>query len=471
MLNDCSDVFLAGLEAQIPGVLRTRTPRDSLDPRGRWHGIGGARVACPRTRDEVAALVRACAAARVGIVPLGGGTGLVGGHIKVGGAVPLLLSLERLNKLRGVFPADNVLEVEAGMILAHAQEEAAKVGRLFPLSLASEGTLQIGGALAVNAGGVNVLRYGNARDVCLGLEAVLPDGRIMHGLKRLRKDNTGYDVRNLLIGSEGSLGIITAATLRLFTPPASYAAALIHVTSPTAALALLALAEEEFSGMVCAFELINRTSFDFLNETIPQLRIPLTPFPEWSVLIDLGVPPSLHAARSMSALYAKAEERALVENGVIASSEAQRRALWTLRESIPTANRLIGAISSHDISLPPSCVPEFTRRAPQILRRLGEWRINCFGHLGDGNLHYNVFPLRGQDRKDHEAQRASIKDAVHDLVHEMGGSISAEHGIGRLKVDDLERYSDPVKLAVMRKIKQSLDPDGIMNPGAVLRGA
>ncbi len=469
MLHPCTPDVLSALEEAHPGLLRPTAPRDLEEPRGRWRGQAAA-VACPRTTAQVAAVVRACGQARVGIVPMGGGTGLVGGQVMPEGPAPLILSLERMTGLRGVYPSENVLVVEAGMVLADVQAEAAKVGRVFPLSLASEGSARIGGNLAANAGGVNVLRYGNTRDLCLGLEAVLPDGSVFNGLKRLRKDNTGYDLRHLLIGSEGSLGVITAASLRLFPEPAAKVVALLAVPSPRAALDLLALAETQLAGLISAFELIHRMGYDFLAETLPEVTVPLSPIPDWSVLIELGLPQGVAPEEAMAGLYAQAAEAGLVLDGVIATSEAQAAALWRIRESIPEGNRRIGSVSSHDISLPLSEIPGFIPRAGEALARLGEWRINCFGHLGDGNLHYNVFPVKGRARRDHDHQREAVKACVHDIVHELGGSVSAEHGIGRLKVGDLERYGDPAKLAAMRAIKAALDPVGIMNPGAVLRG-
>ncbi|WP_435258436.1 FAD-binding oxidoreductase [Thioclava sp. FR2] len=468
MLNPISPEFLQTLSAAIPGLLRDAEPRDLEEPRGRWVGQGRA-VACPRTTAEVSAVVKACADARVGIVPLGGGTGLVGGQLSPDGPEPLILSLERMTALRGAYPSENVLVVEAGMILQNVQEEAEKLGRLFPLSLASEGSARIGGNLAANAGGVNVLRYGNTRDLVLGIEAVMPDGSIFNGLKRLRKDNTGYDLRHLLIGSEGTLGIITAVSLRLFPRPASRVSALVAVPSPDAALKLLALAEGRLSGMISAFELIHRAGYEFIEETMPQTTVPLSPLPEWSVLLDLGLPREIEAEEALAMLYAEADDAGLVTDGVIAANEAQRAALWKIRETIPQANRKIGAISSHDISLPLSEIAGFIPRATEALSKIGQFRINCFGHLGDGNLHFNVFPVPGKSRKDHEHQRDQIKACVHDIVDELGGSVSAEHGIGRLKVSDLEKYGDPAKLAAMRAIKVALDPLGIMNPGAVLQ--
>jgi FAD/FMN-containing dehydrogenase len=351
------------------------------------------------------------------------------------------------------------------------QAHAAQVGRLFPLALASEGSCRIGGNLATNAGGLNVLRYGNARDLCLGVEAVMPDGSIFNGLKRLRKDNTGYDLRHLLIGAEGTLGVITAASLRMFPQPAAVATALLAVASPDAALRLLALAGERLAGMVSAFELIHRMGLDFLAEVMPEVRSPLQGSPEWMVLIEIGLPDGFGPAEThMETLFAAGMAAGLVTDGVIAASEAQRAGLWRIRESIPEANRRIGSVSSHDISLPLGEVPAFIAKAGPALAQLGDMRINCFGHLGDGNLHYNVFPPRGKSRNDYDNLRGAVKACVHDLVDAMGGSVSAEHGLGRLKVDDLERYGDPGKLAAMRAIKAALDPAGIMNPGAVLRG-
>ena len=413
--------------------------------------------------------MRACAKAQVGIVPWGGGTGLVGGQVMPNGVAPLILSLERMAAIRAVYPSENVMIAEAGAILADVQAQASAVDRLFPLSLASEGSARIGGNLATNAGGVNVLRYGNARDLCLGLEAVMPDGAIWHGLKRLRKDNMGYDLRDLLIGSEGTLGVITAASLRLFPVPAEQGAAFLVVPGPAAALELLALAQARLGGGISAFELINIRGLEFLAETMPDVRQPFATKPEWMVLIDLGLGQGQSVPEALAGLFEAGLSRGLISDGVIAGSATERDQFWTLRESIPLANRKIGAISSHDISLPLGEIAAFIPRAGAALAKLGIWRINCFGHLGDGNLHYNVFPTRGKTRSDYEGQREAIKTCVHDLVNDLGGSVSAEHGIGRLKVGDLERYGDPAKLAAMRAIKTALDPMGIMNPGAVLR--
>lgn len=468
-LNPVTPDVIARLQGALPpAAFREVAPRYLEEPRGRWAGQAGVIVA-PETVEQVAAVIRAAAHDRVPVLPYGGGTGLVGGQISAEGTAPILLSLERMRAIRGMYPEENLMIVEAGAILSDVHDAALGADRLYPLSIASKGSARIGGLLATNAGGVNVLRYGNARELCLGLEAVLPDGQIWHGLKRLRKDNTGYDLRDLLIGSEGTLGVITAATLRLAPRPAGEGTALMVVDSPAAALALLSMARDHMGEGVSAFELMHRAGLEFLSETLPDIRQPFAEPPEWFVLIDVGLARGLDPAAALETLFAEAFEAGLVSDGMIASSEAQRHAFWEVREQIPEANRRIGSVSSHDISLPLGAIPDFIARAPGILGRIGTFRINCFGHLGDGNLHYNVFPMPGRSRHDHMNERAAIKEAVHDLVDEMGGSVSAEHGIGRLKVADLERYGDPAKLSAMRAIKAALDPLGIMNPGAVLR--
>ncbi len=461
--------FLNALSAQLPAdTLRAADPRYLEEPRGRFHGQASA-VALPRTAQEVSTLVRAAHMARVPVVPYGGGTGLVGGQIVETHPAPLVISLERMNKIRAVHPTENVIVAEAGAILAQVQAAAAHSDRLFPLSLAAEGSAQIGGNLATNAGGVTVLRYGNTRDLCLGLEAVLPNGDIWNGLTRLRKDNTGYDLRNLLVGSEGTLGVITAAALKLAPRPRHSGTALLVVPSVEAAIDLLALTRDLIGDGVSAFELIHQQGLQFLTEHVPQVRQPFATPPQWSVLIDLGLPRNRDVQRELLALFELASERGLVLDGVIAQSVAQAQELWSVREHIPVANKKVGSIASHDISVPISQIPDFIRRAGPALAQLGDLRINCFGHLGDGNLHYNVFPAKGRTRGDYADISSQISPLVHDLVADFGGSFSAEHGVGRLKVADLERYGDPVKLAAMRAIKQALDPRGIMNPGAVLR--
>ena len=468
MLTPATPDTLADLRDALPSdAFRDDTAAYLTEPRGRWTGAGV--VVAPRDTGQVARIVGYCNDRRIAVVPYGGGTGLVGGQLMGDGAAPLVLSLERMTAIRATYPSESVLVAEAGAILADVQRAAAEMGRLFPLSLASEGSARIGGLLATNAGGVNVLRYGNARAQCLGLEVVRPDGSVWHGLSRLRKDNTGYDLRDLMIGGEGTLGVITAAALRLVPQPVGVGAAMLAVPSPAAALDLLALAQDRLGDGISAFEIIHRQGLDFLTETGLAFRAPFSETPEWMVLIDIGLPAGLVPDAALEDLFEAAAMRDLVTDGVIARSLADRDAFWQIRETIPEANRRIGSISSHDIALPLSEVPAFIAEGGRRLARIGDVRINCFGHLGDGNLHYNVFPQPGQTRADHEDIRAAIKTCVHDLTHEMGGSVSAEHGIGRLKVGDLERYGDPAKLAMMRAIKAALDPNGIMNPGAVLR--
>lgn len=468
-LNPADAAFVQGLAGKLPeGVIAPVEPRYLEDPRRRLAGHADF-VARPRTTDEVAAIVRACNAARVGIVPYGGGTGLVLGQLAGEGPVPLILSLERMAAIRAVYPEEGVLIAEAGVILERVHEAASGAGRLFPLTLASQGSARIGGLLSTNAGGVNVVRYGNTRDLCLGIEAVLPDGSVLHDLKRLRKDNSGYDVRNLLVGAEGTLGIITAASLKLYPVPASVGTAMLAVASPDAALRLLAMAQARMAGCVSIFELIGGQGLRFLDEVLPDVRQPFADRPDWMVLIEVGLPEGIDATEALGGLFAAAADQELVSGGVIAQSTAQAAEFWALREALPEANRKIGSVSSHDISLPLSEIAGFIAKAPEVIAKIGDFRINCFGHLGDGNLHYNVFPLRGQKASDVRSRSGDVKRAVHDLVMSLGGSFSAEHGVGRYKVDDLERYGDPAKLAVMRQIKRTIDPNGIMNPGAVLR--
>ncbi|HDZ82574.1 MAG TPA: FAD-binding oxidoreductase [Roseobacter sp.] len=467
-LNPADPAFEAALRADLsPDVFRQVEPRYLEEPRGLYRGQA-AILALPRTVDEVAKLIRHANAARVGVIPYGGGTGLVGGQVAETGPKPLILSLERMNKVRAVYPDENVLVAEAGVILSEVQDAAETQDRLFPLSLAAQGSARIGGNLATNAGGTGVLRYGNARDLCLGLEAVLPDGQIWHGLTRLRKNNTGYDLRNLLIGAEGTLGVITAAALKLYPRPAKTGTALLVVDSPEAALKLLSLAREQLGEMISAFEIIHRTGLEFLAETLPDVRQPFATPPEWTVLIELGLSGGLDPTTSLEKLFETAFSADLVVDGLIAQSQQQSDNFWAIREMIPHANRKIGSISSHDISVPLGAIPDFIIKAEQAIAGLGDFRINCFGHVGDGNLHYNVFPIPGKTRNDHAAQQEIIKTTIHDIAHEMGGSVSAEHGIGRMKVKDLERYGDPAKLSAIRAIKAALDPNGIMNPGVIL---
>jgi len=442
-------------------------PRYLEEPRGMIKGRAGL-ILAPATTSEVQKIIRACNQHQAPVIPYGGGTGLVGGQVSGDHPNAVLLSMERMNRIRSLSPDDNILIAEAGVILASIQDAAEQADRLFPLSLASEGSCQIGGNLSTNAGGVGVLRYGNARDLCLGLEAVLPNGEVWNGLSRLRKDNTGYDLKNLLIGAEGSLGIITAASLKLFPRPTRYHAALVQLRDPNAALTLLTRCQAGLAGMVSAFELIHRQGLEFLAEKLPQIRVPVMGSGDWYALIDLGVVGDVHLADRFETLLGNALEDGLISDALIAQNAAQRQEFWTVRETIPEANRLIGAIYSHDISVPVSRIPDLIKSGQALIKTIGDFRINCFGHVGDGNLHYNFYPPKGKNRADYLHLQAPIKEAIYGLVYELGGSMSAEHGIGRMKLADLQRYGDPAKLAAMRAIKTALDPVGILNPGAVV---
>jgi len=438
------------------------------EPRGRYKS-NPMPVIKPRTTKQVSEIIYFCNQNNIGVIPYAGGTGLVGGQTIKSDKDTILLSVERMQSIRDILPEENIIIVEAGAILENVRQAANDIDRLFPLALASQGSCRIGGNLATNAGGVQVLRYGNTRDLCLGIEAVLPDGSILNGLKRLRKDNTGYDIRNLLIGSEGTLGIITAACLKLFPKPKETITGLLEISSPEIAIKTLSDLQAKLDSSITAFELIHKQSYNFLSEVCPDVKIPFNKHPEWSILIELsaGVGSNLE-----SRLFEGIEElliKGLINDALIAQSEKQAKEFWNLRENIPEANRRIGSISNHDISLPISLIPKFIDEMPDAMVHLGDLRINCFGHLGDGNLHYNVFPPHGKNKNDYQLLREEIKTIIHDKINEFGGSVSAEHGIGRLKIDDLEKYGDPIKLMAMRSIKNAIDPKGIMNPGAVLR--
>jgi FAD/FMN-containing dehydrogenase len=438
------------------------------EPRGRYKS-NPMPVIKPRTTKQVSEIIYFCNQNNIGVIPYAGGTGLVGGQTIKSDKDTILLSVERMQSIRDILPEENIIIVEAGAILENVRQAANDIDRLFPLALASQGSCRIGGNLATNAGGVQVLRYGNTRDLCLGIEAVLPDGSILNGLKRLRKDNTGYDIRNLLIGSEGTLGIITAACLKLFPKPKETITGLLEISSPEIAIKTLSDLQAKLDSSITAFELIHKQSYNFLSEVCPDVKIPFNKHPEWSILIELsaGVGSNLE-----SRLFEGIEElliKGLINDALIAQSEKQAKEFWNLRENIPEANRRIGSISNHDISLPISLIPKFIDEMPDAMVHLGDLRINCFGHLGDGNLHYNVFPPHGKNKNDYQHLREEIKTIIHDKINEFGGSVSAEHGIGRLKIDDLEKYGDPIKLMAMRSIKNAIDPKGIMNPGAVLR--
>ncbi len=442
------------------------------DWRGRYSGQPLC-VARPGSTAEVAAVVAACAAANVAIVPQGGNTGLCGGATPLGAdRLPqgeVVISLGRLKRIRAVDTDNNTLTVEAGCTLATVQAAAADAGRLFPLSLAAEGTATIGGNLSTNAGGVQVLRYGNARELCLGLEVVLPDGRIWNGLRGLRKDNTGYDMKHLFIGAEGTLGLITAAVLKLFSRPRQAATAWVAVPSPTAAVALLTRLREKIGGRVTAFELIGRPALDLVLQHIPGSRDPLAECSPWQVLIELSDTMDSDLATPLEEVLFDAVNAGEAGDAALARSEAQATALWKLRESIAEAQKIEGLSIKHDISLPVSRIAEFIDRSDAALgTNFPGVRIVCFGHLGDGNLHYNQSKPADLDNAAFIDQTPAVNRVVHDLVHELDGSISAEHGLGQLKREEVLRYKSKVEVDMMRAVKRALDPGGLMNPGKIL---
>ncbi|HEX5959923.1 MAG TPA: FAD-binding oxidoreductase [Rhodanobacteraceae bacterium] len=444
----------------------------SVDWRERYRGRPLA-VVRPGSVDEVAAVVRLCAEAGIPVVPQGGNTGLCGGATPDDSGQAIVLSLQRLNRIRAIDADNDSMEVEAGCILQSVQQAARDAGRLFPLSLAAEGSCTIGGNLATNAGGTQVLRYGNARDLTLGVEVVTAQGDVMHGLRGLRKDNTGYDLRDLFIGSEGTLGVITAATLKLYPLPAARCTALLAVASIAAAVAMLARARAGLGATLTGFELMSSACLQRVVECFPQQRLPFDGAAAgmpWYVLLEVSDNESdAHARERCEVVVGGAIEAGCVADAVIAGSLAQSQALWHLRESIPLAEKETGKSIKHDISIPVSGMADFVRDTDQALQHAFPGIRNVvFGHLGDGNLHYNV--ARGADWTEERllARQQDVYALVHDRVHAAGGSISAEHGIGQLKRDMLVRYKDPVELALMHRIKAVLDPQGIMNPGKVL---
>jgi FAD/FMN-containing dehydrogenase len=432
-----------------------------VEERGRWHGTTPL-LALPRTVEQVAAMVGVCFESSTPIVPQGGNTGLVAGQTPQG---EILLSLERMKAIREAAPLDDVLVVEAGVTLAHAREAAAAAGRLFPLSLASEGSCTVGGLISTNAGGTAVLRYGTMRELVLGIEAVLPNGEIFHGLKRLRKDNTGYDLKQLLIGAEGTLGVVTAASLKLSPQPVSRAVGMVGLGTAQAAIELLALAKRESAGGVEAFELMSRMSMDFVVRNVPGLREPLEGRHPWYVLIETisGDPDGAQAA--LERMLEGALEAGLIQDATIAQTEAQAKTLWRLREDLSGAQKPEGVNWKHDISVPVSRIPEFLARTDAALEaRWPGLRIAAFGHVGDGNLHYNIAQPVGGDAAAFDRDRDAGATVVYGIVADLDGSISAEHGLGAMKTEEALRYKSPVEVEAMRAVRRALDPRRIMNP-------
>jgi len=439
------------------------------DWRKRYTGRAQA-VVRPATTDEVAAVMKACADTRTPIVPLGGNTGLVGGGTPDDSGRAVVLSLGRMNRVRAVDPINDTITVEAGCPLQRVQEAAATAGRLFPLSLAAEGTATIGGNLSTNAGGTQVLRYGNARELALGLEVVLPSGEVWNGLRGLRKDNTGYDLRDLFIGAEGTLGVITAACLRTFPLPRGEGTALLAVRSVDDALKLLALAQSAAGPALTGFELFSDFCLQLVERHFPPHRSPLPDRAPYYALLQLSDHESdEHAAALLQGIAEQALEHELAGDAALAQSVAQARGLWALREGISEAQAAEGKNIKHDISVPISAIARFVAETDALLaRRMPGIRMVIFGHLGDGNLHYNVSPPVGLPDDEFVTRQPEVYRLVHDQVARHGGSISAEHGIGQLKREENRHYKSAVELALMRSIKAALDPLGIMNPGKVL---
>ena len=461
------DALVAEL-AGIVGAEHLLTAAADLAPyltdwRGRYRGAARC-VVRPGSAAEVAAVVRACAAAGVPIVPQGGNTSLCGAATPDGEGRAVVVSLGRLNRIVAVDAQNNTISVEAGCTLAAVQEAARAVDRLFPLALASEGTCQIGGNLSTNAGGVQVLRYGNTRELTLGLEVVLPNGDIWNGLRGLRKDNTGYDLKQLFIGAEGTLGIITAAVLKLYPLPRTQTTCWLNVASPSVAVDLLNRAKIEFDAQLTAFELISETALGLVLRNIPATIRPTASSP-WYVLAEFSDAAPEAVEHWLSAQLASGR----VTDGALATSQAQAAKLWALRENISEAQKIEGVSIKHDISVPVSAIPAFLETADAALAKAYPGiRVVAFGHVGDGNLHYNLSKPDAQDNNAFIAAQPEVNRIVHDAVHALNGSISAEHGIGQLKREEILRYKSPVEMALMRTLKQAVDPQGLMNPGKVV---
>ena len=471
--DDSSRHLLARLRETL-GPLGVVTDPSAMEPhvvdwRGRTRGSALA-VLRPAATAEVAAAVRLCAEHGIGIVPQGGNTGQCAAAIPSADNRQVVLSLGRMHSIRAIDERNNTLTAEAGCVLKNIQDEAARIDRLFPLSLGAEGSCQIGGNLATNAGGTAVLRYGNAREMVLGLEVVLANGAIWDGLRGLRKDNTGYDLKQLFLGAEGTLGIITAAVLKLYPRPKARATAFAAVRSPQAAVELLSLFRARCGDRVTGFEIISRLCIDLLRKHLPKYPEPLRERHEWYLLCELN---DTLAATDLGAIMEEtllaATEQQLVLDAVIATSEAQAQTLWRMREEVPEANRMEGPWVRHDVAVPVSRIPELIERGTLTLQtRFPGLRVVAFGHIGDGNIHFNATAPEGAPPEAFIKRQHEVYDIVHTLVMALGGTFSAEHGIGLVKVDEMTRYKSPIELDMMRRLKRAFDPDGIMNPGKVL---
>jgi D-lactate dehydrogenase (cytochrome) len=438
------------------------------EERGLFHGKARL-VARPASTGELAELVRICAQAGIGIVPQGGNTGLCGGA-SPSGDTQIVVSLSRLNKIREIDPVNFTMTVEAGVVLQTVQNAAESVDCLFPVSLGAEGSCQIGGNISTNAGGTGVLRYGNTREQVLGLEVVLPDGRIWNGLKALRKDNTGYDLKQLFIGGEGTLGIVTAAVLKMYPRARDQQTAFCALKDLHSSLALLGRARNASGDQVTGFELVPRIGLAMGAELVPGVADPFAEPHQWYALIELSSSrPDAGLREVLEGMLGEALEEGEVVDAVVAESLEQRKALWKIREGIPEAQKKAGGSIKHDVSVPVAQVPFFIERATRAVEAaMAGVRVVPFGHLGDGNIHFNLSQPVGADKQAFLDRWEEMNRIVHDIVVEMEGSISAEHGIGRLKKGELAHYKSPVELDLMRRIKQALDPQGIMNPGNIL---
>lgn len=439
------------------------------EERGRYFGQTPF-VVRPASTEEVSRVVALCAQAEVPIVPQGGNTGLVGGSIPHEQGEEILLSLGRMNRIRALDPENFTITVEAGCILQQIQEAAAEVDRLFPLSLGAEGSCQIGGNLSTNAGGVQVLRYGNMRDLVLGLEVVLPDGRIWNGLRSLRKDNTGYDLKQLFIGAEGTLGIITAAVLKLYARPREIVTAFVALRDPEAAVQLLGRCRASSGESVTSFELLPRIALDFAFRHVAGCKDPMAKPHSWYMLIELfGGRERGGLREALEETLMAAYEEGLVADASIAETEAQRADFWRLREGIVEAQRFEGGSIKHDVSVPVSAVPSFIEEASKaVAQACPGIRPVAFGHVGDGNVHFNLSQPEGADTAAFLARWEELTRLVHDIVHRFDGSISAEHGIGRMKREENFRFKSELELEMMRRVKQAFDPGNLMNPGKLL---
>jgi FAD/FMN-containing dehydrogenase len=466
-----------------PGIARLKEalpPRSWLDEPAAmepyvvdWRGLYRGRsplVLRPDTVEQVSAALAICNEHRIAVVPQGGNTGLTGGSVPAGDGAAVVLSLDRLDRIRALDAAGFTITVDAGCILAEIQSAADATDRFFPLSLGAEGSCRIGGNLSTNAGGIQVLRYGMARDLTLGLEVVLPDGRVLEGLSGLRKDNTGYDLKQLFIGAEGTLGVITGATLKLFPKPMDRVTAFYAVASPAAALALFGELRERTADGLIAFELLHRPILDLVFRNIPRTGDPLERPYEWYVLFEAAGPPIAQGlASGIEAATEAWMEAGLVLDGTVAATEAQRLAFWRIRESVADAQKVEGIGIRHDVSVPVNAVPEFLARAlPAATAAFEGLRPIAFGHAGDGNIHFNLLQPPGMSDAVFLEATPRLNRLVHDIVASLGGSISAEHGIGRLRRTELPAYKSEAAMALMHSLKATLDPNGIMNPGVLL---